>query len=177
MKEIQYIKHDKIDLKKWDKCLEHAPNTLIYGNSWYLDLVSPNWDAIVYGDYEAVFPLCVRKKMSLNYIAHPLFTQQLGIFGELPEDVGMNEFIKHIPKKFLKLHFQLNQYHTNDSQSSMEIRRNNLLQLTSLKEVGDKMNQNTKRNIKKFNANDLTIKETIDVDAFIQLKKAIHPLS
>lgn len=170
MKGIQYIKHDNIDIKKWDQCLENAPNALIYATSWYLDLVSPAWDAIIYGDYEAVFPLCVRSKMSLPYIAHPLFAQQLGIFGKLSEEIGINDFIKQIPNKFLKVHFQLNRYQTDDLHSTIEARRNSLLHLSSQLDVEGKMNQNTKRNIKKFKANNLTISDTINVEEFVSLK-------
>lgn len=171
MKELQYIKNGDINFKKWDQCIENAPNTLLYANSWYLNIVSPNWDAIIYGDYEAVFPLCVRKKIKLSYIAHPLFTQQLGIFGMLSEQVGFGEFIKQIPRKFLKMNFQLNNYHLSTSTKEMEIRRNSLLPLSSLIEVKKKFNQGTNRNIKKFDSSNLSVTENVDIDDFLNLKK------
>ena len=51
--------------------------------TWYLDIVSPGWEAIVKeeaGCYVAVLPLPVRRKFGLRYLQQPLLTQQLGLF-------------------------------------------------------------------------------------------------
>ena len=60
--EIKYLSHNNIDLKKWDICIQNAYNSLIYAESWYLDIVSPNWEALVYNDYEYVMPLPLKRK-------------------------------------------------------------------------------------------------------------------
>ena len=54
---IHYIQHKDIDFEKWDACVANSFNRLIYGFSWYLDVVCDDWDALVLNDYEAVFPL------------------------------------------------------------------------------------------------------------------------
>ncbi len=57
---INYLKHDQIDQQRWDDCIAHAPNGLVYAWSWYLDIVHPGWEAlveIVDDKYLSVMPL------------------------------------------------------------------------------------------------------------------------
>jgi hypothetical protein len=54
---IKYLKHKEINKEKWDKCISSSHNKIIYALSWYLDVVSPNWDGLIKGDYEAVMPI------------------------------------------------------------------------------------------------------------------------
>lgn len=80
---IRYLRPGEIDRPQWDALLARAPNGLIYGLSWYLDIVSPGWAALVKeeaGRYVAVLPLPVRRKFGLKYLKQPLFAQQLGLF-------------------------------------------------------------------------------------------------
>jgi hypothetical protein len=77
---ISYIEHKEIDKQKWDRCINLSPNGLVYACSWYLDIVSPGWDALVMGDYEFVMPLTVKKKLGLKCLFQPDYTQQLGVF-------------------------------------------------------------------------------------------------
>lgn len=80
---MRYLSHRQIDRLQWDILINHAPNGLIYALSWYLDIVSPNWEAIVKevdGRYVAVMPLPVRTRWGIRYLAQPVFAQQLGVF-------------------------------------------------------------------------------------------------
>ncbi|MEI9956106.1 MAG: hypothetical protein WDM90_07350 [Ferruginibacter sp.] len=43
---------------------------LIYAQSFYLDAMAANWDAIVFNDYEAVMPLTWKKEMG-DYVFVP----------------------------------------------------------------------------------------------------------
>lgn len=83
MSEVQYVRHEEIDKNLWDACIHQACNAQIYALSWYLDVVSPHWEALVVKEdtrYIVCFPLTVRKKLGFKYIAHPFFCQQLGLF-------------------------------------------------------------------------------------------------
>ena len=91
---ISYLKHEEIDKNKWDQCINNANNQLIYAYSYYLDLLSKNWDALVMNDYEAVMPLTWNKKFGTRYLRQPAFTQQLGIFGNCL-------FTEHITESFI----------------------------------------------------------------------------
>jgi len=67
--EIKYLKHNQIDKQKWDSAIENAQNGLAYALSWYLDIVSPNWDALIFGDYEMVMPLIHKKKYTFHILS------------------------------------------------------------------------------------------------------------
>lgn len=80
---LRYLDPTEIDRRQWDALIARAPNGLIYALSWYLDIVSPGWAALVKeeaGRYVAVLPLPVRRKFGLRYLKQPLFAQQLGLF-------------------------------------------------------------------------------------------------
>lgn len=80
---ITYRKHADIDKGRWDALIEKAgAKGLIYARSEMLDAMSPGWDALVSGDYEAVMPLTWRKKMGIRYLCQPAFCQQLGVFSD-----------------------------------------------------------------------------------------------
>ena len=76
MVNIRHVKHKDINKLKWDKCIDTAPNGLIYANSFYLDIMSKGWDGLVMNDYEAVMPLTWNKKFGIFYLRQPAFTQQ-----------------------------------------------------------------------------------------------------
>ncbi len=91
---ISYLRHENIDKKKWDNCIAHANNSLIYAYSYYLDAMSENWNALVMNDYEAVMPLTWAKKFGFRYLRQPVFTQQLGIFGNISFEKNITELFK-----------------------------------------------------------------------------------
>ena len=95
---IKYFQHSEIDKAKWDAYIEKSSNVMLYAYSWYLDIVSPNWVALIKGDYKVVFPLPAKKKLGVSYISQPLFTQQLGLFS-YDNSKSIEEFLSAIPKK------------------------------------------------------------------------------
>ncbi|NLA25489.1 MAG: hypothetical protein GX879_11040, partial [Bacteroidales bacterium] len=62
---IRYIKHENIDKKLWDNCINSSQFPMIYASSDFLDIVSPNWAGIVLGNYETVMPVTFRKKLGI----------------------------------------------------------------------------------------------------------------
>ena len=78
--QVRMVPYTDIDKKKWDQCITTAVNRLIYSQSFYLDAMAGEWDALVLGDYIAVMPLTFKKKFGIKYLYQPPFIQQLGIF-------------------------------------------------------------------------------------------------
>ncbi|GAO30066.1 hypothetical protein [Geofilum rubicundum] len=74
------LRHDEIDKAKWDAGIARSFHPLIYAESWYLDIVSPKWEAIVSTDYGTLWPLTINRKLKWPVIMQPMFTQQLGLF-------------------------------------------------------------------------------------------------
>ena len=162
---IKLYANNEIDKRKWDSCVADFQNGLIYAYAWYLDIVSPNWSALIKDDYKAIFPLPIKKKLGISYISQPLFTQKLGLFSVNDlEDV--KSFLKAIPKKVwirsLQIHNQLDNAKTKDN-FELDIS-------DDVEEVRKKYSQNVKRNLKKTVQHDLQIKKC-ESSALIQLFK------
>jgi len=116
---IQYVDHHQIDPTKWDSAILRSPHPLVYGLFEYLNAVCESqWDALIYNDYEAVFPLPFKKKFGIKYLVQPVFCQQLGAFGS-NVNVSTNDFLSAIPKRFFRVRLQLNPYfdQTNEIES------------------------------------------------------------
>jgi len=106
---IRYLKNEEINFKKYDACVLSATRSKVYAFSWYLEAVTEAWDVLILDDYKAVMPLPLRKKYGINYIFQPNWIQHLGIFSLDPlseSDIG--NFIKHIPKKFKLIDYNVN---------------------------------------------------------------------
>jgi hypothetical protein len=95
---IAYLKNEEIDRRKWDECIAEIPGARPYGWSWYLDIMSPDWEALVDDDYYALFPLPRSRKYGFTYLATPVFLQQLGLFTPDGDRHKMaTEFITFMP--------------------------------------------------------------------------------
>ncbi len=95
---IIYLKHEEINRERWDECVSNSPRAKPYGFSWYLDIISPGWEALVDDDYDAVFPVPGFKRFGIKYVATPIFIQQLGVFSsDKPLIESINEFLDYIP--------------------------------------------------------------------------------
>ena len=106
---IRFVKRNQIDDKKYNICIANSLQSRIYAYAWYLDVVADNWSALILDDYDAAMPLPIYSKLGIKYISQPFFTQQLGVFSkeELSDKIHL-EFLKNIPKKFLKIALQFN---------------------------------------------------------------------
>ena len=148
---IQYLKHNQIDISKWDECISRSKNRLVYAQSWYLDLVCSDWDALVADNYKAVMPLTHGLKYGINYLYQPFFSQQLGVFSTSEPNKQMLEaFIKAIPAKFRFIDINLNKAN-NFNLEGFQIRKNINIELKLNKpydEITSGYSNNTKRNIK-----------------------------
>jgi hypothetical protein len=98
---IVWLKHHEIDREQWDNCLKDSPGIKPYGFSWFLDIMSPGWEALVDDDYDSVFPLPGFRKFGIQYIATPVFLQQLGVYSpDKAPQKAINEFIDYMPDNY-----------------------------------------------------------------------------
>lgn len=171
---IQYISNRDIDKQKWNNCIKHSPNGLIYAYSWYLDAMCEQWDALVADDYETVMPITRNKKYGIEYLYQPHFCASLGIFSkkEINKET-VEAFLKSVPKKFRYWDIYLN--HKNLFEVTgfpLTERMNYVLPLdASYENLHNNYRNNLKRNIKKAAESGLTMKEKIPVEQIIQLAK------
>jgi hypothetical protein len=168
---IQYIESKNIDKLRWDQCIRSSMRPLVYGCSWYLDLVSPGWHGIIEDDYSAVMPLPVKKKYGINYIIQPRHTQQLGIFTSgICNQEKIEAFVNAIPSFYRFIDMNLN--HTNNPQGLpllAGINTNYELSLFKRKEeIVKGFSENTRRNIQKASSA-IKIKEDTPLSEFERL--------
>ena len=158
---IQFVKYQNIDFVKWDKCIEKSINGNIYAKTWYLNIVCEVWHALVLDDYIAVMPLPSYKKWGISYISQPFMCQQLGLFFNT-EEVKLDEFINLIPKKFLKITYNLN----SSNLKSRYCIRKNTNHIISLKKSINELRLNYSKshikNIKKANKHNISIAKNVD---------------
>ena len=155
---IQYLTHNQIDKLKWDAIIAECGN--IYAFSWYLDIVHPQWEALVEDDYHSVMPLTGGKKFGINYLYQPYFVQQLGMFSQVPvTPQKTEEFLNAIPKKYRFAEIRLNEDNIiADGVQGIEYHRNVLLDLNQDYEaIRAHYHQNTKRNLAKAEDNHLQL--------------------
>jgi hypothetical protein len=173
---IVYYKHNQIDYTLWDKTITLSQNGLVYAMSWYLDIVSPGWEALIEGEYEYVMPLPVKQRLGIPYLSQPYFTQQLGIYGTSqisPEKVQL--FISKIPWKFLRRNINLNTLNPLTISSTITHGVNYDLNLDKTYDnLYSGYNENTKRNIKKAKNQHLSL-TNIEIKLFIEKCKLEKP--
>ncbi len=169
---IHYLEHKNIDFAKWDQCIHRAVNRNVFANSWYLDIVSPAWDALVEDDYDVVFPLTHNRKFGISYLFQPFFTQQLGVFSDrhLTEAL-VDRFLEAIPRNFLFIQINLNTLNKVDVERYSVIMRLNyeLDLIHPYPKLAWGYNQNTRRNLRKAIEQNLPVKRKVEPDELIKL--------
>jgi len=163
--QIRHFEHKDIDYKRWDDALSDSNNMLIYAYSWYLNVVSPGWEALIGGNYEYLMPLPVKRKYHIPYIVQPFLTQQLGIFSkhEITQEI-LENFIKKIPYYSYELHL-------NDKNAYPEIAPlpNYVLYLNkTYEQLAKKFSKNTLRNIEKASKLLQKVSENTDIAQFLE---------
>jgi len=169
---IRYLKHTEINKLKWDECIRNSSNEIIYAYSWYLDVVCPEWEALVEDDYVCIMPLPLGKKYGFTYAYPPLFTQQLGLFSllEIAEGKTM-EFIAAIPPHYRYIEMSLNEKNVINA-GAVETKKHTtyILDLNrTYAEIASNYSTQTKRNLKKALSYSLTIVQSARPDKIIKL--------
>lgn len=161
--QIKHIKHNEIDFVLWDTTILHAHNQLVYAYSWFLDIVSPNWEALVTENYEYVMPLPIKRKYGVSYLVQPPHTQQLGIFSsQIITTETVQKFIRKIPT----FSYEINLNEKNLTHKALP-QPNYVLNLNcSYEELVLKYSKNTQRNLSKAKLLGLRICLDIDFEEF-----------
>jgi hypothetical protein len=147
---ILRLSHKQIDKTKWDTAIYEADTNHVYLLSWYLDIVSPNWEAYVWGDYKYIMPLPVKYKYGIPYLVQPDFCQQIGIFGIGVSKLIAKEFYKKLYWQFFYVNIQIENFCGLENHKYLNGRINYTLNLSPSHEVLKRdYNGNAIRNIKK----------------------------
>jgi hypothetical protein len=158
--DIRYLQHHEIDYQKWDKCIKKSVNGSIYAYSWFLNIVSEEWDALVDEKYETIMPLPYKKKLGFKLLIQPVFASNLGVFSTkvLDEEV-VDSFVKAIPKKFWLININLNKYNK-ITEKLFHIRHDCVYELDlipSYKRIYDSFSPKIKQYINKASENKISV--------------------
>jgi hypothetical protein len=170
---IRYLEHTSIDFERWDDCIAHAPNGNLYAWSWYLNMVSPGWNALIEGDYHAVMPLPSRKKWGVSYVFQPFFAQQLGVFSRKllsPETTA--RFLHAIPSHVRYIDICLNKYNRLEHHGIVRTRNMLTHELDLIPDHASlkaSYSKNTLRNLKKAEKNGVFVTTHGSPDDIIRL--------
>ena len=147
---IRYVFRDHLNELKYNACIKTSKQGLLYGYSWYLDLVCDHWDVLVLDDYVAVMPVPWRKKYSIKYVYQPLWVLQLGVFTN-SGIVDESKFLSVLKSHFKFITLRLNTKNTLRLVTPES--RINSFQYLNLKNsyqvLSNNFNRNRKRELKK----------------------------
>lgn len=167
---IVYHKNDEIDREQWDNCIRNSGCLKPFPYSWYLDIMSPGWEALVDDDYDSVFPMPLFSRLGFTFIENPVFLQQLGVFSpDKPEEQALSEFLSFIPDfyRFIDLDIALK-----PSNHGFRITEKNsyILDLSkSYEELYENFTENCRRNIEKSLKKNNEIVEDITPDELLDM--------
>lgn len=169
---LTYLKHYQIDKEKWDFAVENSHNGLVYALSWFLDIVSPEWDALIVGDYEYLMPLTYRNKLGVQYLYQPIFIQQLGIFSKnnISKEI-VESFITEIEKNFKFVDIQLNYANPKAGGDEFILRNTQIITISLPYEtLYANYKKNHKKNLQKVSDSGLIINSEGNSSDFINLQ-------
>lgn len=168
-KALTHLSRHQIDDKRWNEVIQTSLNARPYALTWYLDAVSPHWEALILGDYEAVMPLPAKRKFGFRYYVQPLWTQQLGIFSPHPISAEISNCF------WKKMTFSVFAMKVNDSYCRGKELPNLILPLEKDYAILQKdFHNNTQRNIRKALFSEEKLCQ-IKREEFLDFWKSEHP--
>ncbi|MBE9464120.1 GNAT family N-acetyltransferase [Dyadobacter subterraneus] len=182
------LSRSEINDARWNELIAKSGQSVIYGFSWYLDIVCDNWKALVWpstDNYQIVMPLPIKRKWNIEVVQQPLFCQYLGLFSiENLTDQQLDLFLKGLSSSFS----YISAYHFNPDNSSLlqnvlhqfskfEVRQNHTFWLSlsgSSSEIWAKYSSDRKANLKRGVRFEWVISPGEDIELLIHLFKEHH---
>lgn len=173
--QILHLRHHQIDSERWDSTIASAQNSTGYAFTWYLNIVSPGWEALISDDYKYVMPLPVKRKFGIPYLVQPIYTQQLGVFStfEITFEI-IQLFINKIP--YYSYQINLNEHNVNfELNQELNILPNFVLHLNKpFKDLQSAFSKNTIRNIEKAKKEKLTLDYNTEIEEFLNFYYSVE---
>lgn len=168
---IRHLKRDQIDVIKWDACIESANNASPYALHDYLDALTPNWEALIAGDYEFVMPLPIKKKWGIHYLYQPFLIPHLGVYGQAPDESVIQDFLQSIPKHIKWIDITLNPDSIPSTEGlNIQKRRNYLLDLSRpYQRILESYRENHRRNLGRATKSGFNIDRAIKPEQVFEL--------
>ena len=171
---IRRISREDIDEKKWNGCVHYASNGNPYGYTWHLDAISEEWEGLIEGDYESVFPLVWNEKLKIaKQLYQPFFAQQLGIYSiNMLSAKRIENFLKAIPSDYKYIVINLNYKNAIHEGLGFEVTERpnyTLRMMDSYVEISSNYSSNLKRNLKRARQYKMTMTSSIKPEKLVEL--------
>ena len=162
---IKIVKYNEIDFFKFEECINNSLQKNIYSKKEVLDQLCENWELLVYGDYDYVMPVPLKKKFGFKIVLMPLFCQQLGVFGK-----DQNNEIEHLFLDFLKKKYRILLYafnHQNVFKHELKMKKNYFIDQQDYKSLRKNYFKGRKSTVKTAQYLLFKVEKRIDVLPFI----------
>lgn len=147
---LKRLLNSEIDKLRWDEVITNSDSPVVYALSWYLDIVSPKWEAYIYNNYKLIMPLPVKRRWGVPYLVQPPYCQKIGVFGIGATSSSNRYFFRKLFFSFFYYNLQLISSNGLKKLKYLNGRINYTLDLTpSYEEIIKDYNENTIRNIRK----------------------------
>lgn len=130
---IRKIKYSQIDFTQYSNRIKSALQRNFYAKREILDVLCESWEILVYGDYDFVMPVPLKRKWGLQVVIMPLFCQQLGVFGNERNADIEQEFLNFFRENYRIFSYSFNHY--NSFQPALSPKKNYIIQRTSFAEL------------------------------------------
>jgi hypothetical protein len=155
---LKLITRDFIDDNKWNALVQASPNFRHYALTYFLDACTPTWGALIWGDYEIVWPLPMKTKL-VKRIFQPLLAQQLGPISKYkPEPSVVLEGLTYLNNNYKSYNVKLSD--CIDEIEGFETSSHHNVELdihSDYESIAKGYNRNAKSNIKKAEKANLEI--------------------
>lgn len=145
---IRKVKYQDIDFEKYKKCLDTSVQRKSYAYPHYLDVVAGkgNWEILVKGNYDAVMPVPLQKKLGMKFAIVPMLCQQLGVFSKI-DDLEINqEFYDALCQHYAVWYYAFND--VNILKTDLVSRKNFLISVGNYEEIRQKYSPKRKRKLR-----------------------------
>ncbi len=105
---IRKVKYSDIDFDKYQICIEKSIQRNAYADKSILDHLCENWEILIFGDYDFVMPIPLKRKYGFQFVLMPLFCQQLGVFGSEIDVKIERKFLKFLYKHYRIVYYAFN---------------------------------------------------------------------
>ncbi len=168
---IKHLTHEAIDKTWWDRQLNCCVNRSWYAKSDVLDIVSPNWEALVDEVSGAIMPLTWRRKFGIDYLFQPYAIQQLGVFSSGPiEPSSSTAFLDSIPQRFRYVDIWLNEHMgTLGIDGGIQNADQTLRPISSIEALREAYDKGHRRNLKKVLPPDTEWTSDMNAATFVEL--------
>ncbi len=105
------LHNERINLAKWDHCINTSINGSIFAFSWYMDAIDDDWHGLILDDYDYIMPLFHFQTGSRKFFYTPRLIPKSGIFSsKLLTANHTKQFFDYLKEDGSLSHIALNKF-------------------------------------------------------------------